>query len=81
MITKSRLSVTISNEYTYKGFEIILRTATFLASMGAEFRWKVIGISKNGLFVSIYKKIFRNIQVWERIELLGTLNTDGNIEA
>jgi glycosyltransferase involved in cell wall biosynthesis len=73
--------VTISNEYTYKGFEIILRTATFLASMGAEFRWKVIGISKNGLFVSIYKKIFRNIQVWERIELLGTLNTDGIIQA
>lgn len=73
--------VTISNEYTYKGFEIILKTAELLTSRGFEFRWKVIGISKNGVFTSIYKKLFKNFRQWDRIELLGTLNTEGIIKS
>lgn len=71
--------VTISNEYTYKGFEIILKTAELLTSRGFEFRWKVIGISQNGVFASIYKKLFKNFRQWDRIEFLGTLHTEGII--
>ncbi|MBK7865995.1 MAG: hypothetical protein IPJ75_02775 [Ignavibacteriales bacterium] len=48
--------ITISNEYSYKGFDLILKTVEELISKGIVIKWTVIGISASGNFVKLYKK-------------------------
>lgn len=66
--------VTISNEYSYKGFDLILKTVEELICRGIKFNWVVIGISPSGSFVKLYKKLFRDSKLWEHISLPGSLS-------
>jgi len=72
--------VTISNEYTYKGIEVIIRTAKLLVEMNIKFKWKIIGVSSNSFFIGVYKKIFFESPSWECLEYLGVKEPESMIE-
>jgi len=72
--TKSLNLVTISNEYSYKGFDLILKTVEELICRGIQFKWVVIGISPSGSFFKLYKKLFRDSKLWEHVSLPGALS-------
>lgn len=72
--------VTISNEYSYKGFDLILKTVKLLISKGIRINWIVIGISPLGNFVKLYKKLFSDPKLWEHVSLPGTLSVSEILE-
>ncbi len=69
--------VTISNEYSYKGFDLILRAAEVLINRGIMIKWIVIGLSPSGRFVKLYKKLFNDPNLWEHISIPGAQSVPG----
>lgn len=69
--------VTISNEYSYKGFDLILKTTELLLKKGIMTKWIVIGISPSGKFVKFYQKLFNDPRLWEHVSLQGALSVPG----
>lgn len=67
--------VSTISDVSYKGLDMVLKTATLLHQRGFLFRWRLIGLRKDGLTSSLYNKILRTASLPE-IVYMGVQTAD-----
>ena len=63
--------ISVLSPSTYKGFDLILKTATLLKSKGIKFRWIVCGTPENHLVVKAMERIFKQRFSKQNVSFLG----------
>lgn len=70
--------VTTISESTYKGFDLVLKTASLLDKLGIKHQWHVIGVNQRSAFVNLFERQYGKRK--ERVILHGKVEADGIID-
>lgn len=68
--------VSTISENIYKGYDLILKSASILNSMNIKFKWKVIGISEDSNFAIFFEKHYNLSPTKLNISLLGRMDAE-----
>lgn len=67
--------VSTISENTYKGFDLILKTASLMTQLNIPFRWRVMGLSQGADFARFFEKHYGITAQANGIELMGRIKS------